>query len=198
MGLLDKYKNTQTYLDNYSKKLKKLLKLEIERSRSRNYVSGSYNSPINTTGSLANSLSTLEKITSNKLSYQIKGNSYALKLDEGEPQSRMPDVGGIIKWIKDKRITLADIQSGEVISLSDTKKVQRIAYFIARKIGGDKNSIGTPETSGFLSKAIEESMEELDALGTQVGKDVSLNVRDILLKAGYIKKGENYEYKFES
>ncbi len=194
MGVLEKFKNTQSYLDNYSNKLKKLVKLEIERSRNRNYVSGSYNSPITTTGSLANSLSTLEKITSNKLSYQIKGNSYASKLDKGKPQGRMPDVGGIIKWIKDKRITLADLQSGEVISLSDTKQVQRIAYFIARKIAIK----GTPETSGFLSKAIEDSMAELNNLGNQVGKDVMLNVEDILLKAGYIKKGDNYEYKFES
>ena len=194
MGVLEKFKNTQSYLDNYSKKLKKLVKLEIERSRNRNYASGSYSSPINTTGSLSNSLSTFEKITSNKLSYGVEGNAYASKLDEGKPQGRMPDVGGIIKWIKDKRITLADLQSGEVISLSDTKQVQRIAYFIARKIAIK----GTPETSGFLSKAIEDSMAELNNLGGQVGKDVMLNVEDILLKAGYIKKGDNYEYKFES
>ena len=198
MGLLEKFKNTQIYLENYSEKLKKLLKLEIERSRSRSYVSGSYNSPINTTGSLANSLSLLEKITPNKLSYQIIGNDYALNLNEGKPQAKMPNVGGIIKWIKDKRITLADIKSGEIISLSDVNQVQRIAYLIARKIGGDKNSIGTPETAGFIDKAIEDSMVDLDNLGNQVGKDVSLNIEDILLKAGYIKKGENYEYKFES
>lgn len=194
MGLLEKFKNTQTYLENYSEKLKKLLKLEIERSRSRNYVSGSYNSPIDTTGSLANSLSILEKITPNKLSYQITGNDYALKLNEGKPQTKMPNIGGIIKWIKDKPITLADLKSGEIISLSDVKQVQRIAYFIARKVALK----GTPETAGFIDKAIEDSMVDLDNLGNQVGKDVSLNIEDILLKAGYIKKGENYEYKFES
>lgn len=41
-------------------------------------------------------------------------------------------------------------------------------------------------------------MAELNNLGDQVGKDVMLNVEDILIKAGYIKKGDNYEYKFES
>lgn len=109
MGVLEKFKNTQSYLDNYSNKLKKLVKLEIERSRSRNYTpTGNVNSPINTTGSLANSLSTLEKITSNKLSYQIKGNAYALKLNKGKKQGTPPNVGSIINWIRDKRINLVD------------------------------------------------------------------------------------------
>jgi hypothetical protein len=196
MGLLEKFKNTQTYLENYSEKLKKLLKLEIERSRSRNYTpTGSVNSPINTTGSLANSLSLFSKISSNKLTYGITGNSYANKLNEGKPQGTIPDVRGIIKWIRDKRITLVDYtNNNKPVSLDDINKVERIAYHIANKIA----IRGTDETAGFIDKAIEDSMADLDNLGNQVGKDVSLNIEDILLKAGYIKKGENYEYKFES
>lgn len=193
MGVLEKFKNTQSYLDNYSSKLTKLLKAEIQSSRSRNYVSGSYSSPINTTGSLANSLSKLNKITSNKLSFQILGNSYGSKLDKGNAQGRMPNVQSLVKWIQDKRLTLSDLQTGEIISLSDIKKVKRIAYFIGRKIALK----GTPETKGFISNAIEKSMVELNALGSQVSKDVSLNVDDILLKSGYIKKGDSYEYKLE-
>ena len=194
MGVLEKFKNTQSYLDNYSNKLTKLLKSEIQSSRSRNYVSGSYSNPINTTGSLANSLSKLSKINSNRLSYQILGNSYGSKLDKGNAQGRMPNVQSLVKWIQDKRLTLSDLQTGEVISLSDIKKVKRIAYFIGRKIALK----GTPETKGFISDAIEKSMVELNALGSQVSKDVSLNVDDILLKSGYIKKGDTYEYKMES
>ena len=193
MGVLEKFKNTQSYLDNYSSKLTKLLKAEIQSSRSRNYVSGSYSSPINTTGSLANSLSKINKITSNKLSFQILGNSYGSKLDKGNAQGRMPNVQSLVKWIQDKRLTLSDLQTGEIISLSDIKKVKRIAYFIGRKIALK----GTPETKGFISNAIEKSMVELNALGSQVSKDVSLNVDDILLKSGYIKKGDSYEYKLE-
>lgn len=196
MGVLEKFKNTQSYLDNYSNKLKKLVKLEIERSRSRNYTpTGNVNSPINTTGSLANSLSTLEKITSNKLSYQIKGNAYALKLNKGKKQGTPPNVGSIINWIRDKRINLVDYTNNKkVVSLDDIEKVERIAYYIGNKIA----LRGTPETAGFIDKAIEDSMAELNNLGDQVGKDVMLNVEDILIKAGYIKKGDNYEYKFES
>jgi len=195
MGLLDKYKNTQKYLDNYSDKLKKLLKLEIERSRNRNYAGGSINSPINTTGSLANSLSTFSKITPDKLTFGITGNAYGNKLDQGNPQGKAPDIRGIIKWIKDKRITLVDYRNNnKPISLNEVNKVERIAYYIANKIALK----GTPETAGFISKAIEDSMVELNGLAKEVGEDVSLNIEDILIKAGYIKKGDNYEYKFES
>jgi effector-binding domain-containing protein len=194
MGVLEKFKNTQSYLDNYSNKLTKLLKSEIQASRSRSYVSGSYSNPINTTGSLANSLSKLSNITSNRLSYQIKGNSYASKLDKGSPQGRFPNIQDLVKWIKDKRLTLADVKTGEIYSLSDTKNVNRIAYLIGRKI----DNYGTKETKGFISDAIEKSMGELNALGSQVSKDVSLNVDDILIKSGYIKKGDTYEYKMES
>ena len=157
-------------------------------------MSGTYSNPINTTGSLANSLSKLSNITSNRLSYQIKGNSYASKLDKGSPQGRFPNIQDLVKWIKDKRLTLADVKTGEIYSLSDTKNVNRIAYLIGKKI----DKYGTKQTKGFISDAIEKSMGELNALGSQVSKDVSLNVDDILIKSGYIKKGDPYEYKMES
>lgn len=194
MGMLQKFKNTQSYLNNYSDRLVKLLKAEVESSRTRNYISGQYTNPINTTGTLANSIMKSETISGNKLSFKIKGKGYGAKIDKGDPQGSIPDIGGLIKWIQDKRLSLVDLKTGELISLSDTRNVARIAYYIGRKI----SLKGTRETSGFIGKVMNESLKDLNGLGDQVGKDVSLNVRDILLKAGYIKKGENYEYKFES
>ena len=38
-------------------------------------------------------------------------------------------------------------------------------------------------------------MVKLNKLGEAVGQDVLLNVDDILLKAGYIKKGDSYIIK---
>ena len=35
-------------------------------------------------------------------------------------------------------------------------------------------------------------MDKLNKLGAAVSEDVSLNLDDILVKAGYVKKGENY------
>ena len=102
MGVLEKFKNTQSYLDNYSSKLTKLLKSEIQASRSRGYTTGTYSNPINTTGSLANSLSKLSKINSNRLSYQILGNSYGSKLDKGRPQGGTANIQDLVKWIKDR------------------------------------------------------------------------------------------------
>lgn len=192
--MLQKFKNTKAYLNNYSNRLVKLLKIEIQRSRTRSYVSGQYSNPINTTGTLANSIMKSQTTTGNKLSFKITGKGYGSKLDKGDPQGKIPDIGGLIKWIQDKKISLVDLKTKETISLSDTRKVSKIAYYIGRKI----SLKGTRETSGFIGKVIRESLKDLDGLGDQVGKDVSLNVRDILLKAGYIKKGENYEYKFES
>jgi hypothetical protein len=38
-------------------------------------------------------------------------------------------------------------------------------------------------------------MEKLNKLGEVVSQDVSLNLDDILIKSGYIKKGDNYILK---
>jgi len=181
-----KLKNTKVYLRGYTDKLIKLLKREITRSRVRTYKSGSSNYPINDTGSLANSIKRLRvKNTNEGFSYGIEGNSYAIPLNEEKKRNKAPRIENIISWIQSKRITLTD--GGKPVSVNDLPKVKSIAFAISRSIGKD----GVKET-GFINSAIEKSKSDLNKLGSAIGKDILLNVDDILLKAGYIKKGENY------
>lgn len=182
-----KLKNTKVYLRGYTDRLIKLLKREITRSRVRTYKkSRSSNYPINDTGSLANSIKRLRVENTNEgFSYGIEGNSYAIPLNEEKKRNKAPRIENIISWIQSKRITLTD--GGKPVSVNDLPKVKSIAFAISRSIGRN----GVKETR-FINSAIEKSKSDLNKLGSSIGKDILLNVDDILLKAGYIKKGENY------
>jgi len=186
--MLNKFKNTKAYLQNYSEQLVKLLKIEVGRNRSRSYVSGTYNSPINASGSLRESIEALAKETSNGFSFNIMANDYAINVDEGRGQGKYPNVENLIEWIRVKRIRIRDSKR-KFVSASEYQ-IRGLAHNISRKIARE----GIEKTN-FISEAINDSMEKLNKLGEAVGQDVLLNVDDILLKAGYIKKGDNYVIK---
>ena len=182
--MLNKFKNTKSYLGNYSKELVKLLKIEIGRNRTRTYRSGSYSSPIDNTGKLKESIESIAKETSKGISFNIMSNDYGLAVDGGSSR-KQPAVDELIDWIRSKPIRIRD-SKGRFATATDYR-VRGLAYAIAKKIGRD----GIQPT-GFIQDAINQSMDKLNKLGAAVGKDVSLNLDDILVKAGYIKKGDNY------
>ena len=184
--MLSKFKNTKSYLDNYSKQLVKLLKIEIGRSRSRTYSSGrNVNSPIESSGSLRDSIQSAIKEGKNGFSFNIMANDYIKTVDQGRPAGSSVPIQDLIQWIKTKPIRIRDSRK-QFIKVNDLV-IRGIATNIARKI--DREGI---RATNFISEAIEDSMGKLNLLGNSVGKDVSINLDDILLKAGYIKKGENY------
>jgi len=187
--MLNKFKNTKSYLDNYSKELVKLLKIEIGRNRSRNYASGTYNSPIDASGRLKESIEAIAKETSKGFQFNIMANDYALNVDQGRGQGRYPDIYNLINWIRTKPVRIRDIKTGRFVK-SDDYAIRGLAHNISRKIARE----GIKPTN-FISDAIEDSMVKLNKLGEAVGQDVLLNVDDILLKAGYIKKGDSYIIK---
>jgi len=183
--MLNKFKNTKAYLDNYSKELVKLLKIEIGRNRSRSYVSGTYNSPIDASGRLKESIEAIAKETDKGFSFNIMANDYAINVDQGRGQGKYPNIDNLIEWIKAKPIRIRD-SKGRFVSSSDYQ-VRKLAYVISRKVARE----GIKPTN-FISDAIEDSMVKLNKLAEAVGQDVLLNVDDILIKAGYVKKGESY------
>lgn len=184
--MLSKFKNTKAYLDNYSKELVKLLKIEIGRSRSRTYSSGrNIKSPIDSSGSLRDSIQSAIKEGKNGFSFNIMANDYITTVDQGRPAGSSVPIQDLIQWIKTKPIRIRDSRK-QFIKVNDLV-IRGIATNIARKI--DREGI---RATNFISEAIEDSMGKLNLLGNAVGKDVSINLDDILLKAGYIKKGENY------
>lgn len=193
--MLNKFKNTKAYLDNYSKELVKLLKIEIGRNRTRSYSSGrSYNSPIDNTGSLRESIESLAKESANGFGFNIMANEYGLAVDKGTKQGQPPvykpttNIQDLMQWIRSKPVRIRD-GKGRFVQATDYR-VRGLAFVIARKIGRD----GIKAT-GFIQDAINQSMEKLNKLGEVVSQDVSLNLDDILIKSGYIKKGDNYILK---
>jgi len=191
--MLNKFKNTKSYLDNYSKELVKLLKIEIGRNRTRTYTSKlgtkTFNSPINSSGKLKESIEAIAKETSKGFSFNIMANDYALNVDQGRGQGRYPDIYNLINWIRTKPVRIRDIKTGRFVR-SDDYAIRGLAHNISRKIARE----GIKPTN-FISDAIEDSMEKLNKLGETVGQDVLLNLDDILVKAGYIKKGDSYIIK---
>lgn len=192
--MINKFKNTKSYLDNFSQELVKLLKIEIGRSRRRRSMNPrgkNVTAPIDSTGELKDSIKSISKEQPSKISYNIESLAYGLTVDKGrKPNKKPPPVKDIAQWIKAKPVKLRDAK-GKFVSMDD-KKINNLAGVIARSIG----FYGTAPTN-FISEALEASMGKLDALGDSVGKDVMENVDDILLKIGYIKKGDNYEIRKE-
>ena len=193
--MLNKFKNTKAYLDNYSKELVKLLKIEIGRNRTRSYSSGrSYNSPIDNTGSLRESIESLAKESANGFGFNIMANECGLAVDKGTKQGQPPvykpttNIQDLMQWIRSKPVRIRD-SKGRFVQATDYR-VRGLAFVIARKIGRDGI-----EATGFIQDAINQSMEKLNKLGEVVSQDVSLNLDDILIKSGYIKKGDNYILK---
>ena len=193
--MLNKFKNTKAYLDNYSKELVKLLKIEIGRNRTRSYSSGrSYNSPIDNTGSLRESIESLAKESANGFGFNIMANEYGLAVDKGTKQGQPPvykpttNIQDLMQWIRSKPVRIRD-SKGRFVQATDYR-VRGLAFVIARKIGRDGI-----EATGFIQDAINQSMEKLNKLGEVVSQDVSLNLDDILIKSGYIKNGDNYILK---
>ena len=187
--MLNKFKNTKAYLDNYSKELVKLLKIEIGRNRTRSYTSGTYNSPIDATGKLKQSIEYIAKKTKDGFKFNIMANDYAISVDKGRGQGKYPPVDDLIEWIRAKPVRIRDLKSGRFKTASDYE-VRKLAHNISRKVARDGI-----EPTNFITDAINQSMDKLNKLGAAVGKDVSLNLDDILVKAGYVKKGENYIIK---
>ena len=66
MSIVTKFKNTDAYMKSFSKRLVELLRIELERNRTRNSSRGSYCGKINDTGELARSLKSIYEICKSK------------------------------------------------------------------------------------------------------------------------------------
>lgn len=190
MSILNQFNNTKAYLENYSKELAKLLRIEIGRNRTRKYKSGSKSNPIEDTGKLRNSIEVIEKELSSGFSFGIEMNSYGQIVDSGRKSKKLPNITDIATWIKHKPVRLKD-SKGKFVASSDAK-INSLAFVIARSIASD---VARP--TNFISDAIKASMVKLSKLGDAVSQDVLLNIEDILMQSGYIKKGDEYILKSE-
>lgn len=184
-----RFRNTEAYLTNYTKRLIVLTRQEILKPQQRTYTSQLYgnrtiNAPINSTGSLRNSLrfeKKMKNIVNEKgfkatQSYRIVGNSYGEILDEGAtPQKANATVDKIERWISNKPVTLDKI-----------KNKTKVAGLIKRKI--DRYGI---QGTGFLQKLVDKQFNTVLGVLPSLVKDIELNLEDMFETLGWDKKGQD-------
>ena len=190
-----KFKNTEAYLTNYTKKLLVLTRQEILAPQKRTYRSKLFgnrtiNAPINSSGDLRNSLR-LQKKLDNQISqegfianqsFRIIGNAYGEILDEGgSPQKVKATVSSLEKWINKKPVKLEKI-----------KNVTKVAEYMKRKI--DRYGV---QGTGFLQKVIDKQFDSVMGILPSLTKDIELNLEDILITLGYNKKGDTFTRKIQ-
>ena len=186
--MVNKFSNTKAYMNSFSKKLIQLLKLELRNAKSRQTRSGTVTAPIEYTGSLANSLSQMYRATDTGFSFDIEGNAYGKELDEGSTSGKPEvQVADIAEWIRRKPVMLRDVRTNSILGAVPENRVMSLAGVITRKI----NREGVYKAS-FISEALEKAMVNLTDISEPIVKDVALNIDEILIGAGYIKKGDNF------
>ncbi len=175
-----KLKNTEDFLTNYSKKLIRLAKTQIGKPITRSYKSGrTINSALNSTGSLKDSLKLDKKIVrgGNFFEFNINGNAYGEKIDEGTKPGTSVDVNDIVSWINRKPVTLDSI-----------KDKNKVANLIAQKI--DREGI---KPVPFLTELINKEIDSILGVTPNVITDISENLDDFMLMLGYKKSGQTFQ-----
>ena len=187
---INRYRNLKKYILGYTKKLTSLVKIEVTRKRERQYPSGrKINAPINSSGSLRDSISfELKESDDKKYSFRVKGNSYAEIIDKGRKSGEnAPSKADLVSWIERKKIRLRD-RSGRFVDMTP-QKIDLAARYMVTSI----RKLGSPPTN-FLQDAMDVASKRLDnvTLKTVLSEDVANNIEEILLDAGFKKQGDEF------
>ena len=184
-----KFKNTEAYLSNYTKKLIVLARQEMLNPQERKYRSKLFgnrtiNSPLNSSGSLRNSLR-MKKVIKNTVnekgfkatqSFRVMGNAYGEILDEGgDPSKVNVSEQALEKWITTKPVTLEKI-----------KDKTKAAQYMKRKI--DRYGI---QGTGFLQKIVDKQFNSVLGVIPSLVKDIELNLEDMFVALGWDKQGQD-------
>ncbi len=184
-----RFKNTEAYLSNYTKKLVVLTRQEILKPQERTYRSKMFgnrtiNSPLNASGSLRNSLR-FRKVIKNTVnekgfkatqSFRVIGNAYGEMLDEGATGSKVNvSESALENWITNKPVTLQKVK--------DTTKA---AQYMKRKI--DKYGI---QGTGFLQKIVDKQFNTVLGVIPSLVKDIEFNLEDMFVALGWDKQGQD-------
>jgi len=177
-----KLKNTESFLEAYMEKLEMLVKIEIGRNRNRTYPSGrTFNSPLNSTGSLLESIEFKKQQTNDALTaYGLIGNDYALDINSGTSKGKVPSKAKIIDWITDskKPINLRN-KKGKIIQKTD-KSISAVAGRI-----NDAQKIHGIAPVPFLTDAIEDSMKHMKGISYEMVEDIVLGIEQFINNLGY-------------
>jgi hypothetical protein len=184
-----RFKNTEAYLSNYTKKMIVLARQEMLNPQKRTYRSKLFgnrtiNSPLNSSGSLRNSLR-LNKVIKNTVnekgfkatqSFRVMGNAYGEILDEGgDPSKVNVSEQALENWITTKPVTLEKI-----------KDKTKAAQYMKRKI--DRYGI---QGTGFLQKIVDKQFNTVLGVIPSLVKDIELNLEDMFVALGWDKQGQD-------
>ena len=176
------YKELEIFSDNVVNKAKQLLAVKRTRKNSRGK---SYTTKINTSeGTLSKSLIWNLDKNGGGISFGAGGfaASYIQDVEDGRKPGKRPPTYDILKWIKIKPLKPRNLKTGKFIS-TNLKSLERIAYFISRKIG----KFGTP-ASNFYAEAFIEEYNKLDeTLQGEWIKDIEFNVDYVMNKLNNTK-----------
>jgi len=190
-GLTDiKLKNTEAFLKAYMERLETLAKIEIGRNRQRTYPSGrTVNSPLNSSGSLRDSIESKKQEVSNALmAFGLMGNDYALDINSGTPKSKAPSQTKLVNWIKAKPVQLRD-KKGKII-----KKTENSIKEVAGRMQFSQKIHGIAPVP-FLEEAAKDSMKHLNGIGLEIAYDIADNVEQFLINIGYEEVNGEFKLK---
>ena len=190
-GLTDiKLKNTEAFLKAYMERLETLAKIEVGRNRKRTYPKGrKVNSPLNSSGSLRDSIESKKQEVSNALmAFGLMGNDYALDINSGTPKSKAPSESKLVNWIKTKPVQLRN-KKGKII-----KRTEGSIKAIANRIQSSQKINGIAPVP-FLEEAAKDSMKHLNGIGLEIAYDITENVEQFLINIGYEEVNGEFKLK---
>ena len=189
-----KLKNTEAFLTSYANKLIRLAQLEIEKPRQRTYNSIKFgsrtlNKPLDSSGKLKESLKLEKKVVrkGDFFQFNVKGNAYGEKVDEGTKSGTSPSVSQLVAWIDTKPVTLQDSKGNSLSSISPKGK-NRIANQIAQKIKRE----GIKPTN-FLTDLINKEIDNVLGVTPEIIKDINMDLDGFMKKLGYKKQGDTFK-----
>jgi hypothetical protein len=118
--------------------------------------------------------------------FNIDGNAYGEKVDEGTKKGTSPSVSELVSWINAKPVKLTDAKGNNLKDTAETKN--RIANQIAQKI----NREGIKPTN-FLTDLINQQLNNILGVAPEIIKDINMDVDGFMQKLGYIKSGNTFK-----
>ena len=178
-------KNTEIYLEKKAQKLIGLTRREINEPRKRSYPSGRIiNEPIATRPNrLSKSLKLDTKISKsgNIIKFNIMGNAYGERVDEGTPPGSVVKPSVIEKWIKHKPVKLDD---------GAGHNLKSVANRISKKI----NKQGIRPTR-FLTDLVSQQFKTILGIENIILKDINENIDEYLKSINYNQTGNTFTLK---
>lgn len=187
-----KIKNTEAYMESYSKKLMMLLQKKMNTPVENRTARGFLNPVINNTGESAQRIQYTKEQLENGLNINIVGDDYLQNIDSGGTPTGGAQVTDIAEWIVSKPLGYKDINGNRTTNYSKYSANSPTVLSLAKRITKKINSKGIDPT-GFITETVQNHLSNLKVVAPVV-EDVKENVVDILKEAGFNLEGKTIKF----